>query len=135
MQNSCKYCKITVTLIIEGSMSVKTNNIYGKIVISDNTIERFVLKAASDSYGIVRFVPATLGDAIVSFFKFGADVKGVKVHCSGDRIYINLSVIVKYGVSVKAVIDALKESVKYKTEKFTGMIVDTINVKVMDVDR
>lgn len=116
-------------------MSVKTNNIYGKIVISDNTIERFVSKAAADSYGIVRFVPANVYDAVVSFFKFGSSVKGVNVHCTGDRIYINLSVIVKYGVSVKAVVDALKESVKYKVEKFTGMIVDTINVKVQDVDR
>ena len=116
-------------------MSVKTNNIYGKIVISDNTIERFVSKVAADCYGIVRFVSANLFDAVISFFKFGADVKGVKVRSSGDRIYIDLSVIVKYGVSVKAVIDALKESVKYKVEKFTGMIVDTINVKVVDVDK
>ena len=38
-------------------------------------------------------------------------------------------------MSVKAVVDALKESVKYKVEKFTGMIVDSINVKVVDVDR
>ena len=116
-------------------MSVKTNNIYGKIVISDNTIERFVSKVAADCYGIVRFVPANLFDAIVSFFKFGTGVKGIKVHSSGDRIFIDVSVIVKYGVSVKAVIDALKESVKYKVEKFTGMIVDTINVLVMDVDK
>ena len=122
-------------LLTEVIMSVKTNNIYGKIVFSDNTIERFVSKVASDCYGIVRFVPANFFDAVISFLKFGTGVKGVRVHTSGDRIFIDLSVIAKYGVSVKAVVDALKESVKYKVEKFTGMIVDSINVKVVDVDR
>ena len=70
---------------------------------------------------------------IISFFKFGSRVKGVKVNSSGDRIYIDLSVIVKYGISIKAVVEALKESVKYKVERFTGMLVDTINVNVMGV--
>lgn len=116
-------------------MSVKTKNIYGKIVISDDTIEHFVAKAAVDSYGIVRFVHANFFDALISFFKLGGGNKGVKIRTSGDRIFIDLAVIAKYGVSVKAVVDALKESVKYKTEKFTGMIVDTINVKVVDVDK
>ncbi len=114
-------------------MSVKTNNIYGKIVISDKTIERFIYNVAMDCYGIVEFTPKNAFDSVVTFFKYGMDVKGVKVHSYGDRIFIDLAVIVKYGVSIKAVVEALKESVKYKVERFTGMIVDTINVKVMGV--
>ncbi len=114
-------------------MSVKTNNIYGKIVISDKTIAKFVSNVAMDCYGIVEFAPKNILDAVVSFLTYGSDVKGVKVHSSGDRIFIDMAVIVKYGVSIKAVIEALKESVKYKVERFTGMIVDVINVKVMGV--
>ena len=114
-------------------MSVKTNNIYGKIVISDKTIERFISHVAMDCYGIVEFSSRNLPDSIISFLKFGTKVKGVKVRSSGDRIYVDLSVIVKYGVSIRAVVEALKESVKYKVERFTGMIVNNINVKVMGV--
>ncbi len=114
-------------------MSVKTNNIYGKIVISDKTIERYVSNVAMDCYGIVEFARKNLIDAIVGFIKFRTSVKGVKVHSQGDRIFIDVAVIVKYGVSIKAVVEALKESLKYKVERFTGMIVDTINVKVMGV--
>ncbi len=114
-------------------MSVITNNIYGKIIISDKTIAKFVSHVAMDSYGIVEFVPANTLDAVVSFFRFGSAVKGVKVHSSGDRINIEVSVIVKYGVSIKAVIESLKESIKYRVEKFTGMLVDVINVNVMGV--
>ena len=114
-------------------MSVKTNNIYGKILISDKTIERYVSNVAMDCYGIVEFANKNLIDSIVNFIRFRSAVKGVKVHSQGDRIFIDVAVIVKYGVSIKAVVEALKESVKYKVERFTGMIVDTINVKVMGV--
>ena len=116
-------------------MAVKTNNIYGKITISERTIEHFISKVSMDCYGIVEFVPKNLIDAIISFFKFGSNVCGVKVHSLGDRVIIDVSVIVKYGVSIKAVVEALKDSIKYKVERFTGMLVDTINVTVMGVKK
>lgn len=116
-------------------MAVKTNNIYGKILVSDNTIERFVSHVAGDCYGIVAFVPSSFWDRIVGFFRFRNYVAGVKVRTEGDRIFISVAVTVKYGVSIKAVVDALKTSIKYRVEKFTGMIVDTMNVKVMGVER
>ena len=117
-------------------MAVKTNNIYGKIIISDKTIEDFVYHVAMDCYGLVRFYDyKNAVEAVVSFIKYGQDIKGVKVHTSGDRIVIDVAVIVKYGVSIKAVIEALKESLQYKVERFTGMIVDSINVNVMGVEK
>jgi len=117
----------------EGSMSVKTNNIYGRITISDRTIEKFVLHVATDCYGIVAFSNENIFRSMFSFLKFGCSGRNVSVRSVGDRIFIDMSVIVKYGVSIKAVVDSLKESIKYKVEKFTGMIVDTINVNVTGV--
>lgn len=114
-------------------MSAKTNNIYGKIVITDRTVERFVSHIAVDCYGIVEFVSKNLFDSLISLFRFGKGVKGIRVRSDGDRIFIDVSVIVKYGVSIKAVVEALKESVKYKVERFTGMIVDSIDVNVVGV--
>ena len=114
-------------------MSVKTNNIYGKIIISDETIEKFVSHISMDCYGIVDLVPRNFLDTVLSFLKFRSTVKGVKVRSSGDRVDIEVSIIVKYGVSIKAVAEALKDSLKYKVERFTGMLVDTINVKIMGV--
>ena len=116
-------------------MSVKTNNIYGKIVISNKTIERFVSHVSIDCYGIVKFVPTNVAEAVLSFFRIGCDSVGVKVKTSGDRIDIRVSVIVKYGVSIRAVVDALKESIQYRVEKFTGMIVNSIDVKIVGVER
>lgn len=114
-------------------MSVKTNNIYGKIAISDETITKFISHVAMDCYGIVEFASKNAIESVLGKLNIGSGEKGVKVHSSGDRINIDVSVIVKYGVSIKAVVEALKESLKYKVERFTGMLVNTINVKVMGV--
>lgn len=114
-------------------MSVKTSNIYGRIIISDKAIERFTYHIANDCYGIVEFVPRNLWDAICTFIKFRSGVKGIKASSKDDRINIEVSVVVKYGVSIKAVAEALKESIKYKVEHFTGMIVDNINVNIMGI--
>ncbi len=114
-------------------MPVKTNNIYGKITISDKTIERFIYHVATDCYGMVGFAKKNLFASVFYFWKKNSNKKGVIVRSFGDRIYIELSVILKYGMSIKAVVESLKESVKYKVERFTGMLVDTINVNVVGV--
>lgn len=114
-------------------MSVKTNNIYGRIIISDKTIEKFIARTSMDCYGIVEFVPNGFFDSVKAFLSFRPQSKGVKVKSNGDRISIDVSVVVKYGVSIKAVVESLKESIKYKVERFTGMIVDVINVRVAAV--
>ena len=114
-------------------MPVTTSNIYGKISISDEAIAKVAAHAALECYGVVEMVSRKLSDSFSLLFKRDSSGKGVKVVTSGDRIFIDVCVIVKYGVSIKAVVEALKESVKYKVERFTGMIVDTINVKVMGV--
>ncbi len=114
-------------------MAVKTNNAYGKITISDATIEKFVAKIAVDCYGIVEYVPNNFWEHLKSFFN--SRYNSVVVHSFGDRIFIDLSLTVKYGVSIKAVVESLKESVRYKVERFTGMIVDTINVYVKGIQK
>lgn len=114
-------------------MAVRTNNIYGKISISNRTIAKFVVHIATDCYGIVDFSRKSRFASVIDLFQFNSKYKSVKVRAVGDRIFMDVSVIVKFGVSIKAVVEALKESIKYKVERFTGMIVDTINVKVTGV--
>ena len=110
-------------------MSVNTSNAYGKITISDMVIA----KAAMECYGIVETVSRRFTDSLSELFKREPQGRGVKVTTNGDRIYIDVYVIIKFGVSINAVAESLKESVKYRVEKFTGMIVDTVNVNVIGV--
>lgn len=110
-------------------MPVTTSNTYGKISISDEAIAKVAAHAALECYGIVEMVPRTFSQLL----KKETGGKGVKVVTSGDRIYIDIFVIIKFGVSISAVAESLKKAVKYKVEQFTGMIVDTVNVNILGV--
>lgn len=114
-------------------MSVNTSNAYGKISISDLAIAKVASHTAMEGYGIVEMVSCRFTDSLSEFLKKDSGGRGVKVTTSGNRIYIDLYVVIKYGVSINAVAESLKESVKYRVEKFTGMIVDTVNVNVIGV--
>ncbi|MDE6557576.1 MAG: Asp23/Gls24 family envelope stress response protein [Clostridia bacterium] len=113
-------------------MSVNTSNVYGKISISDLAIAKVAANAALECYGIVDTVSRRVKDSVNELLKKQSG-KGVKVVTSGDRIFIDVYVIIKYGVSINAVAESLKEGIKYKVEKFTGMIVDTVNVNIIGV--
>ena len=114
-------------------MSVNTNNAYGKISISDLAIAKVASHTAMESYGIVEMVSRRFTDSLALLLKKDGGGRGVKVTTSGNRIYIDIYIIIKYGVSISAVADSLKEAVKYKVEAFTGMIVSTVNVNVIGV--
>ena len=114
-------------------MSVNTSNVYGKISISDSAIAKVAKNAALECYGIVDTVSRRLTESISELIKKQPDGRGVKIVTNGDRIYIDVNVIIKYGVSINAVAESLKEGVMYKVEKLTGMIVDTVNVNILGV--
>ena len=114
-------------------MSVNTNNAYGRISISDLAIAKVASHTAMESYGIVELVSRRFTDNVSALLKKDGHGRGIKVTASGNRIYVDVYVIIKYGVSINAVAESLKEAIKYKVEGFTGMIVDTVNVNVIGV--
>lgn len=132
--NACKKRFDRVKYVLRSlgeKMSVSTSNAYGKISISDLAIAKVAQQAAMESYGIVDTVSRRFTDTLAELLKKDAGGKGVKIVTSGNRIFIDVSVLIKYGVSIEAVAEALKEGIKYKVERFTGMIVDTVNVNVV----
>lgn len=114
-------------------MSVHTANAYGRITISDDAIAQIAGITALECYGIVDLVSKKLSDSLSDLMNKKRISRGVKVLTSGDRIIIDLYVIIKYGISIDAVAQSLKKSVKYGVERFTGMVVDTVNVNVAGI--
>lgn len=114
-------------------MSVNTANAYGRITVTEEAIAQVVGNSALECYGIVDLISKRLSDSIADLFRKQKKSRGVRVLSNGDRIFIDLYVIIKYGVSIEAVAESLKKSVKYDVERFTGMLVDTINVNVVGV--
>lgn len=114
-------------------MSVTTSNYYGKIFISDEAIAAIAASAALECIGVVDLVSKKLSDNFADLFKKQQLGKGVKVITSGNRIWIDLFVILKYGISISAVAESLRKTIKYKVEEFSGMIVETVKVNVVGV--
>lgn len=114
-------------------MAIKTNNACGIISISENAIAKIAAHATLDCYGIVELVSRHFSDSLFVLFGKGKGAKGVKVEIKNGRIFIEVSVIIKFGVSISAVADSLKETIKYNVGKFTGMVVDTVDVNITGV--
>lgn len=114
-------------------MAVSTKNYYGNIEISNDAIAAVAGFATLDSYGVVDLVSKSLKNSIRNLFKKQAYTKGIVVNSKDNRIFIDIYCILKYGISISAVADSLKKTVKYNVEDFTGMIVDTVNIHVAGV--
>lgn len=114
-------------------MSVNTANAYGRITVTEEAIAQVAGFTALECYGIVDLVSKKMSDNLADLFNKRRISRGVKVLTNGDRIFIDLYVIIKYGVSIDAVAESLKKSVKYDVERFTSMVVDTVNVNVVGV--
>jgi len=114
-------------------LTVDTNNYYGNISISDDAIRVVAGYAAIDCYGVVDLVSKSIKDSANELMKRNSYSKGVKINNIENRIYIDIYCIMKYGVSISAVSESLKKSVKYSVEDFTGMIVESVNVHVVGV--
>lgn len=114
-------------------MSVNTNNAYGNITISNEAIATVTGYIARECYGVVDLVSRKLSDNISDVMKKQPLSKGVKILTVDNRIYIDLFVVLKFGMSISAVADSLKKAVKYGVEQFTGMIIDSVNVNVVGV--
>ena len=109
----------------DNTMAVKTSNAYGNITIDDEAIACATGHIARECYGVVDLV----GQGSVK--SKNQLTKGIKIITVGNRIYIDLFAILKYGVSIGTVTDNLKSAVKYGVEQFTGMIVDSVNINVV----
>lgn len=114
-------------------MTVDTNNSYGKISISNEALAIVAGFSALECYGVVDLVSYSLKDSIKYLIKKLPYAKGIKISNVENRINIDVYCIFKYGVSISAVADSLKKSIKYSVENFSGMIVDNINVHVSGV--
>ena len=81
-------------------MPVNTVNTYGKITISNDAIASVTSHIARDCYGVIDVVNQNFFDSVSSAVKKNPKSKGIKIVTVGNRIFININVILKYGVSI-----------------------------------
>ena len=84
-------------------------------------------------HDIIESLTKSLKDGIRELLVKQPYSKGIRISNIDNRIFIDIYCILKYGISVSAVAESLKKTIKYRVEDFTGMIVDTVNIHVVGV--
>ena len=114
-------------------MKGELDNEMGKILVDEDVLAKYAGSAAVESAGVVGMASVNMKDGIVKLLKKDSIRHGVYVNVKDNKLYIELRIIVAYGVSIMTVAENLVESVKYKIEEFTGMDGGKIIVRVEDV--
>ena len=88
--------------------AIKKNSL-GEIIISNEVLARLAGISAMECYGIVGMASKRATDGIVELLGMENLTRGVKVHTQDNEIYINLYIIVEYGISIATVAQMLSK--------------------------
>lgn len=110
-------------------MKFTTFNSFGKISISKRAVSKVASVSVLDCYGVVGLVNPAFNRESKSH-----GYKGVVLTSNEtDIIIVDVYVVLKYSVAITAVSESIRKAVKYAIEGFTGMIVKSVDVHVVNV--
>lgn len=101
----------------------------GSIHIAPNAIATIAYHATLQSYGVVGLAPKNLAEGIANTIT-REPTRGVSVHFDGDKLDIDIYIIVEYGTRIASVASSVANTVRYHVEKTVGLKVHEVNVHV-----
>lgn len=102
----------------------------GRVHVAEGPIITIVREAVLSSYGIVDFAPRSLGSAIGRRLGLGGDSQGIQLALDGNKVAIDLSVVMEYGTPIFTVASNVMHAVKFQVERSLGLDVERVNVNV-----
>ena len=114
-------------------MDCKFTTELGTVTVNEDVLLKVAGYSALECYGIVGMASKRSTDGIVQLMGKENLGRGVKIRTSGDKVDIDLFIIVEYGISISAVAANIIDTVKYKIEHLTGIKVDKVTVSVEDI--
>lgn len=114
-------------------MAIIINNELGDIEINQHVISKIAGAVATKCYGVVGMASRGKKDGFVSLLNIDNITRGVKISSEEGGLYIELHIIVEYGVNINVICDSIIHNVSYRVENSTGLKVDNVNVLVESV--
>lgn len=110
---------------------VTIKNEYGQIAISSEVFTNLTGEAATNCFGVKGMTVNSITDGIVHMLKPEYKGKGVSVVYNGDGpISIELHIAIDRGVNIPVICESIKEEVRYKVSKGTGVDVKRVDIYV-----
>lgn len=113
-------------------ISVNTEQ-YGDIKISDEVIATIASVATKEIEGISGLSLSIANEIASKFVKKNLS-KAIKVSSDDDKLTIDISVIVKYGIRIPDISWEVQENVKKSVESMSGLNVEKVNIIIAGVD-
>lgn len=101
----------------------------GRIDISAASIATIASQSVNQCYGVVGMASKNLVNGIAQLLTRD-NRRGVDVKVDGDRIVIDVYVIIEYGMRIRVVAESIQHTVKFHVEKALGLPVEAVNVYV-----
>jgi len=101
----------------------------GGIHISPNAVATIAYHATLESYGVVGLAPKNIAEGLAQTITRDP-TRGVSVEYDGDKVDIEINIVVEYGTRIASVATSVANTVRYHVEKALGLRVHTINVHV-----
>lgn len=117
----------------------ETNTVYnieegqfGQVQIADEVVAIIAALAATEVDGVEK-MSGNITNGIINKLGMKSLSKGVKVQVVEGKVLVDLTLELKYGVSLPKVCRNVQERVKSAIETMTGLTVEEVNVKISGI--
>jgi uncharacterized alkaline shock family protein YloU len=101
----------------------------GSIHVSPQAIATIAYQSALHSYGVVGLASKNMVDGLANVIAKDP-THGIDVHYDGQRVDIDIYIIIEYGTRIKSVANSVANTVRFHVEKALGLPINEINVHV-----
>lgn len=110
---------------------IKIKNHLGVTTISQEYLANLIGKITTDCYGVVGMATSDVAQSLRGLISEKTYLdKGVKVRFTDDKLYVDLHIIVMYGMNISAIVKSIIGKVRYAVKENTGFDVARVNVFV-----
>lgn len=102
----------------------------GRVEIADAAIISVIHESVLSIYGVVELGPKSSQSALRRRFTRHDPARGISIENVGDRLKIDLSIVVEYGTPIFTVAQNVMQTVKFQVERLLDMTVERVNVNV-----
>lgn len=116
----------------KNSYKLQENTKFGEVRIADDVISMIAAISATEVDGVAGMA-GNITSELISKFGVKNLSRGVKVTIAEEQVSIELTLELKYGVSLPEVCESVQEKVKSSVETMTGLIVDEVNIRIAGI--